>query len=50
MIAAYVKLTRADQWPSDQYLEMCADYQAQFIGGERFRNLAEDLLAQTDQP
>jgi enoyl-CoA hydratase/carnithine racemase len=43
-LAAYVDLFRTQRWPSDSYLERCADYQAEFIGSERFRALTAQLL------
>lgn len=45
VLAAYAKLTRAGTFPDDAYLELCATFQSEFIGSQRFRDLASRLLA-----
>lgn len=45
VLATYAKTARSERWPSDEYFDMCADAQSQFIGSERFRNLANAILA-----
>jgi enoyl-CoA hydratase/carnithine racemase len=47
VLAAYVQLARTASWPSEEYLDRCADYQSEFIGGERFRELGARLLGRT---
>jgi enoyl-CoA hydratase/carnithine racemase len=44
VLAAYAKLARARTFPDDAYLELCATLQSEFIGSERFRDLARRLL------
>jgi enoyl-CoA hydratase len=39
-LAAYARIARTSTAPSDDYLAMCADYQAQFIGSPEFREFA----------
>jgi len=50
VIAAYTRLSREAQWPSEEFLSLCADYQSEFIGGEHFRSLANSLLAASERP
>jgi len=44
-LAAYIDLNRRQRWPSDEYLEVCADHQSGFIASERFRTLVSSLLS-----
>ena len=44
VLAAYAVLARRENWPSDEYLEACADFQSEFIGSERFRTMAAAVL------
>jgi enoyl-CoA hydratase len=46
--AAYAELSRQARWPSDDYLELCADYQAQFIGSIEFQQAAAQVLRPRD--
>ncbi|MCU1481292.1 MAG: Enoyl-CoA hydratase / carnithine racemase [Subtercola sp.] len=48
VVAAYARLSRTGDWPDDSYFDLCADYQSEFIGSERFRTMAEGLLAAAD--
>jgi enoyl-CoA hydratase/carnithine racemase len=46
-LAAYAVLSRKQRWPSDDYFDLCADYQSEFIGSDRFRDLTARMLAAT---
>jgi enoyl-CoA hydratase/carnithine racemase len=43
-LAAYADLARRANWPDDDYLDRCADYQSEFIGSQRFRDLSARML------
>lgn len=45
VLEAYVDLYRQNRWPSTEFFDRCADYQAQFIGSEEFRARAQSILA-----
>ena len=45
-LEAYVDLLRGERWPSDEFFGRCADYQAQFIGSQAFRDQAQVILEQ----
>lgn len=44
VLTAYTRIARARTFPENSYLELCATLQAEFIGSERFRELAQRLL------
>jgi enoyl-CoA hydratase/carnithine racemase len=44
VLSAYAALSRPAGWPADDYFETCADYQSRFIGSERFRTMAAEIL------
>jgi enoyl-CoA hydratase/carnithine racemase len=44
VLTAYTRISRPQTFPDDEYLELCATLQSQFIGSERFRDLAGRLL------
>jgi len=46
VLEAYTTLFRSERWPSDRFFGRCADFQAEFIGSERFRTRAESILSQ----
>lgn len=47
VLEAYVVLDRENRWPPAEHFYMCADYQARFIGSQRFRELSAELLEST---
>lgn len=43
-LSSYCELSRLPRWPTGDYLERCADYQADFIGSVDFQRAARDVL------
>lgn len=46
VLEGYTTLFRSERWPTDRFFEQCADFQAQFIASERFRDRAQSILSQ----
>ena len=46
VLRAYMELSRAETWPSPDHFARCAELQAGFIGSERFRLLAAQVLGE----
>jgi len=44
VLSAYAVLARPKTWPHDSYFDTCADFQSEFIGSQRFRDLAAEVL------
>jgi enoyl-CoA hydratase len=43
-LAAYVELTRPNQWPTDEYFDRCRELQSRFILSDEFSRRAAELL------
>jgi 2-(1,2-epoxy-1,2-dihydrophenyl)acetyl-CoA isomerase len=49
VLEAYTQLFREEKWPDAAFFDQCADFQARFIGSERFRDRARSILAQRER-
>jgi len=47
VLTRYVRLDRAERWPTDEHFAECARIQGALIASERFRTLAERMLGIT---
>jgi enoyl-CoA hydratase len=50
VLKAYTKLFRDERWPSDRFLNECANFQSEFIASEAFRYRAKAILEQRSSP